>query len=165
MEEIFKPIKEYPVYEISNCGRVRSWHKGKPKILTPWLDSKKKYYMITLTIDNKQQKFLIHRLVAEYFVDNPQNKPVVNHIDHNTRNNYCDNLEWVTVQENVHHSYSVMSQVRNIRNCILETPEGEKLFFKTVTDMKKYQAQNNLPFSVHSINYYGKSKGYILHKL
>lgn len=156
---------EYPGYEISNFGRVKSWKSGKPKILVPRLDSQKRYYMINLCKNNQSKNILVHRLVAQYFVDNPNNKPVVNHIDHNTRNNHSDNLEWVTVQENVHHSYSTMGQIRNVRKCILETPNGERIFFKTVTDMRRYRDNNNLPFSAHSINYYGKSRGYILHKL
>ena len=58
------------------------------------------YVMYDLFKDNKRKTVRLHRLVAEAFIPNPENKPEVNHIDHNTDNNYADNLEWVTKFEN-----------------------------------------------------------------
>lgn len=61
----------------------------------------KEYRAIILYKNCKQKRFLIHRLVASHFVDNPENKSQVNHIDNNGLNNFVENLEWVTPKENI----------------------------------------------------------------
>lgn len=63
------------------------------------------YKYALLTINGKKKSFGIHRLVAEYFIPNPQSLPIVNHIDGNKLNNNVENLEWVTQSKNVQHSY------------------------------------------------------------
>lgn len=165
IEEKFIKINGYNEYEISNYGRVRSIKTGQPKILTPWLDGKRRYYMICLCQDGKIKKCLIHRLVAENFIPNPSNKSEVNHKDHNTHNNFVDNLEWVTRKENMHHCFKKYPAARNIRKCILEFPDGQKIEFDSVCEMQRYHDIHNLPFGKYAINYYGHSCGYTLHKL
>jgi len=64
-----------------------------------------KYLSVSNTIDGKQKQFLVHRLIAEAFIPNLENKPQVNHIDNNGHNNNVDNLEWVTAAENINHAY------------------------------------------------------------
>lgn len=64
-----------------------------------------KYKVITLTENGQQKHLYVHRLLAEAFIPNPENKPQINHIDGNPSNNDLDNLEWVTAQENVQHAY------------------------------------------------------------
>ena len=66
----------------------------------------KKYRAIILAKNGSQKRFLIHRLVAESFIPNPENKPQVNHKDNNGLNNVLDNLEWVTPKENIQHAIS-----------------------------------------------------------
>jgi len=100
------------VYQISDLGNIRSLpriidygthkqtHKGR--ILKPQPNSKG-YLRIVLTWDGKREVKFIHRLVAEAFVPNPENKPQVNHKDGNKLNNHAANLEWVNNSENQKH--------------------------------------------------------------
>jgi hypothetical protein len=97
--EEYKDIIDYEdAYQISNFGNVRNNKTGR--ILKPTEGKTDKYYYITLCKDGKQKNTKIHRLVAEYFVENPENKQYVDHIDNNKLNNLCSNLRWATKQEN-----------------------------------------------------------------
>lgn len=93
------------LYQVSNFGEVRSlFYRGRKKIqlLKPAQD-KKGYLHVNLYKDKKAHMAQIHRLVAMAFIPNPNNFPVVNHIDWNTQNNRVDNLEWCTVSYNNQH--------------------------------------------------------------
>lgn len=104
--EIWKNIEDFEnKYMISNYGKVFS--KSSNRVIKIY-KSKNGYYSVSLSIKKgKQKRFLIHRLVAKHFINNPQNKPQVNHIDGDKSNNHTDNLEWVTAKENVRHAYEI----------------------------------------------------------
>jgi hypothetical protein len=93
----WKPIENYPNYEISNCGMVLSHNTGN--IMKPWL-SRKGYECIQLSNNGKAKSYLIHRLVAHAFIPNPENKREIDHIDRNKTNNHVSNLRWATRSEN-----------------------------------------------------------------
>ncbi|MCD8210460.1 MAG: HNH endonuclease [Prevotella sp.] len=90
-------------YSVSTEGEVR--RDSTNHILSQ--SYQQDYKFVTLTIDKKQKRMRVHRLVAETFMQNPENKPYVNHIDGNRSNNNIDNLEWVTPAENVQHAVNI----------------------------------------------------------
>lgn len=101
--EIWKDIKGYPNYQISNYGRI--WSKYTQRYLKPYL-KKSGYYSVGLTaINGKLKTERLHRLVALNFVENPNGYSVVNHKDGDKTNNRASNLEWCTVAQNTKHAY------------------------------------------------------------
>lgn len=104
MVEEWKTIPNYEDYSISNWGNVYS-HKRK-RILKP-TNTTKGYIQVHLSKNGSVVNAPIHRLVAQNFIDNPDNKPQVNHIDGNKRNNRVDNLEWCINSENQQHALKI----------------------------------------------------------
>lgn len=101
--EVWKPIEEFDgKYEVSNLGRVRNSSTGY--VLK--LGDKHGYKRINLKKynDSKTYNRAVHRLVAQTFMPNPENKPEVNHINGVHDDNRVENLEWVTPQENFEHA-------------------------------------------------------------
>lgn len=89
------------IYSVSNYGDVKNNRTGK--LMKP-RKNEKGYLRIGLTTNGKQKCMRVHRLVAQEFIPNPENKLQVNHIDFNRENNCVSNLEWVTNQENTQYS-------------------------------------------------------------
>lgn len=107
MEEIWKDIEGYVgKYQVSNYGRVISlkdrWGNYRRKELKPIkIGGKNNYLQVNLCKDGLLKKILIHRLVAEAFIPNPDNLPIINHKDENPQNNRYDNLEWCDKRYNI----------------------------------------------------------------
>lgn len=91
-------------YFINDTGEVYNYNCKKIK---PHPD-KDGYLKVRLWSGQKYKNFFVHRLVAEAFIPNPENKPQVNHIDGNKTNNNIFNLEWVTQSENMRHCFDVL---------------------------------------------------------
>ena len=83
-------------YQINQNGEIRN--RGG-KIMSTW-KSEKGYEKISLIIDNRKRNFFVHRLVAEAFIPNPENKPCVDHINGCKTMNHISNLRWATYSEN-----------------------------------------------------------------
>lgn len=113
MEEIWKDIKGYEdLYQVSNLGKIKSlkqmiccWNGHKiiqyempEKILSQRIRSN--YYAVGLTKNKKQKTYSVHRLVAQAFIPNPENKKCINHKDENKLNNKVENLEWCDIAYN-----------------------------------------------------------------
>ncbi len=113
--EVWKPIEGYEgLYEVSNLGRVKSLEKliERPAgnnfirsefVMKTWAKDAG-YPTVSLTKDKKRKLHMVHRLVAEAFIPNPDNKEEVNHKDYNKKNNNVSNLEWMTRKENIDYS-------------------------------------------------------------
>jgi hypothetical protein len=93
-------------YLVSSLGRVKSLQRNREIIMKPGA-STSKYLNVILRVKHKVINKLVHRLVAEAFIENTENKPFVNHINGNKYDNRAENLEWVTRQENSNHAYSI----------------------------------------------------------
>lgn len=128
--EVWKKLNDFTNYEVSNYGRVRRnkctiiYSNGmvanySEKILKLEVN-RKNYLRVTVSQNNIQKRFQVHRLVAQYFLDNPDDKPCVNHIDGNGMNNKFSNLEWCTYSENERHSYDILGKVNANRKLDLE---------------------------------------------
>lgn len=108
-EEEWRDIEGYNgKYQVSNLGRVKSLnyrHTGEEKILKQYKD-KDGYLSVILYKNNKIKKFLVHRLAATAFIDNPDCKPCIDHINTVKDDNRVDNLRWCTAKENVNNPIS-----------------------------------------------------------
>lgn len=114
--EIWKDINGYEgLYQVSNLGRVKSFSKTvnnypnctrvlPEKIRIGGVNKALGYRMLSLSKDGKTKQFFVHRLVAEAFVPNPNNYPMVNHKDEDKTNNNSSNLEWCTAKYNMAYS-------------------------------------------------------------
>ena len=105
-QELWKTITDYPLYEISNFGRVRSNNNPKnPKILKQNI-TKTGYCTVALVKEKNSSKAFtkqVHRLVAEAFIPNLENKPCIDHISTIKTDNRVQNLCWCTAKENAHN--------------------------------------------------------------
>ncbi|QHZ59760.1 HNH endonuclease [Alteromonas phage vB_AmeM_PT11-V22] len=100
-KEVWKDSLEFPEnYEVSNLGKVRN----KRGHILAQEHHKTNCYRVRLCVSRVKYSRSVHRMVAEAFIPNPENKPEVNHIDGNRLNNMLENLEWNTRKENMEHA-------------------------------------------------------------
>ena len=112
------------LYQVSNYGRVKSFHNNGVRTLNPSFADYPGYYVVNLTKNGKQQTQYVHILVAQAFIPNPENKSYVNHIDGDKLNNCLENLEWTTPTENSRHAW---------RNGLIKSRTGTKNLHSKLT--------------------------------
>ena len=126
-EEIWCPIKGFEgLYEVSDQGRVKSIGYGKERILSPGKLQTTGYLQVVLCKNGEKKNLLVHRLVAQTFIPNPQNMPQVNHIDENPSNNKVENLEWCDAKYNNNYGTHNQRMVEKKSKPVLQyTKSGE----------------------------------------
>ena len=166
-EEIWKPIKGYEgLYEISNLGRVKSLNynrTGKEEILKN-AECSNGYLTVGLTKNGKQKLFKIHRLVAEAFIPNPENKPCIDHINTIKNDNRVENLRWVTNEENNNNPLTKKKRNENYANFKGEnhpmygrTGENHPMYGKHHSEeTRKKMSKNHANFKGENHPFYGK---------
>lgn len=147
IKEVWKPIENFEeLYEVSNHGRIRSLRRN---IIMQTRNRSDGYVSCTLSNCGKVKSKLIHRLVAETFIPNHENKPEVNHIDGNKQNNCARNLQWVTASENQRHSIKIGlrkgSRLHNGGSVLLTKEINDEInFIASITGKKKWEVVDNL---------------------
>jgi len=126
----WKQIEGYPKYEVSDTGLIKSLVGKKERILVQRMD-KYGYKRIDL---RPMKTMFIHRLVAEAFIPNPDNKPQINHKDGNKLNNLISNLEWCTRDENMRHAADTGLMSSLNKPVIGISPSGDKIKFNSIKE-------------------------------
>ena len=162
MSEIWRPVVGYEeYYEVSNMGRVRSFDRvtgsgyGSTRVvkgrILKELNHGNGYMCVNLFKDKKQKQFLIHRLVAQAFVPNPNNLPEVDHINTVRNDNRSENLRWVTISQNHRNiitRWRMSEAIKNSPNTcrkkkVKMLKDGELIrVFNTITEAAKFVGCN-----------------------
>ena len=146
--EEWKNITDFPNYQVSSFGNVRNIKTGR--ILKA--ANQGGYYQVVLSNKITKSK-MVHRLVASAFLDNPENKPQVNHKDKNGLNNNLSNLEWCTNLENSIHRSTGVTQTTNQNLSVwrIDLITGEKLQkYKSFEDASIWLLENNYGLNITS---------------
>lgn len=162
MMEEWKDIEGYKGYQISNLGRVRTYNKTtytnkhgirhwKNRILKERIDKKNKMLSVQLYKNGKGKSYLIHRLVGVTFLGKPTDKNMtINHKDGNRLNNKLENLEWLSLEENIRHGF---------RNGLYHTQKKIKLINKITKEIYYIDSMTKASLKI------GKNHGYISCKI
>lgn len=157
-EDLLRLHVEYSgkTYDIHRDGRIYSimqlnnWKKSKSTPISGSVNYKNKY--ITINFGNRDLVHSIywHRIIATFFVPNPEDKPCVNHKDGNKHNNHADNLEWVTYSENHKHRYRVLGH-KAASLGRRRSPESGVCF---VTEKKRWLGKFQYLKKIYSVGYF-----------
>ncbi|WNA13867.1 HNH homing endonuclease [Enterococcus phage vB_Efa_VP14] len=168
--EEFLEIKGYEgLYKISDLGNVYSCKYNR--CLKPSGDN---YLHVVLSKNKKTTTHNIHRLVAETFIPNPENKPQVNHVDGDKYNNTVSNLEWITAKENIIHAYNKLGKVANVTmahesnklTCeVIEKETGKIMVFNSISEAEKHYNVCGNTFSRAISKQCGNMRKYKIRKL
>jgi len=131
--ELWREISNYPNYLISSMGRVKSlnyFKSGEECILHP-IELKTKYLVVNLYKEKQSKLMYIHKLVALAFIENPEKKPTIDHINKDRQNNHLENLRWATRKEQA------------LNRTAKQTSSGEKYIYLTKDNKYTVQIRRN----------------------
>lgn len=161
------PFEEWSMYEVDTNGIVYG-QNGKP---LKYSLNHNGYCIINFNHYDKRKGYAIHRLVAETFIPNPENKPTVNHIDGNKQNNSVENLEWSTYKEQTDHAKNILGydnsgennvKAKGVQGFDKKTKEL-KYDFNSLTDAALYLSEDKTSKHLKSVIWKalnGRSKSY-----
>lgn len=137
MEETWKKINDYDNYMVSNLGKVKSlnFKRTKTEKILKNIKHSVGYTAISLSKNGKLTPFLIHRLVACAFLDNPSKLSDVNHINGNKTDNNINNLEWVSHSQNLKHAFKTGLHKKTSNKIVINNETG--IFYNTIGEASK----------------------------
>lgn len=138
-EEVWASIEGYNDYKVSNWGRVKSYKRGREYILKCTIN-KDGYYVVSLCKNGTVRQHLVHRLVANAFIPNPERLPTVNHLDEHKLNNHVDNLEWSSIRDNLAYG----TRVERMREKLMKNGHYAKIAEKKKRPVVQYSCDGKL---------------------
>lgn len=147
-----KDIKGYErLYAIEEDGRVWSYLSNK---YLKHIDSSRGYYIVTLVKDKVKKYYKIHRLIAETYIPNPDNKPFIDHINRDRKDNRIDNLRWATQSENNQNKTVHKTNKLNEQYISYDTTLKYYLFSITRNGIKHYKRFKTIDDAISYKNEY-----------
>lgn len=142
-QEIWKDVDGYAgLYQVSNLGQVKSLGKYdrlgryRAEKIKATVDNGSGYCVVNLKHNGKQKQMTVHRLVAQAFIPNPDDKPEINHIDGCKGNNCVDNLEWASRSENIKHAFNLGLNTQKGKRKVICVETGR--LFNSIADAEKW---------------------------
>lgn len=153
---MIKPIKDFEGYFVSDSGKVFS---GEKELRQYTIKGHKCVYLYNV---NGRKKFWVHQLIAEAFIENPNNYPIVNHKDEDGSNNYCSNLEWCNHKYNTNYGTCIRRRADNHKKRILQIDKNGKILrvFNGVIDAAQCLNIDSSSISKVALGKRGSAGGY-----